>query len=412
MLAAEAVIAAIARRLGLDPLEVRKRNLYGEAPRNVTPYGMALKDNILPELVGELERRADYWRRREEIARFNASSAVMKKGLALTPVKFGIAFTKVSMNQAGALVHIYTDGSVHLNHAGTEMGQGLFIKVAQMVAEELQVDIERVHISATSTGKVPNTPPTAASSGTDLNGEAARDACRTLKQRLAKYCAETYGVRAEEVVFANNQVHIGSSKTLGFTQLARDAFMARVSLSATGYFSTPGLFFDRDKWRGDLYYYFAYGAAVSEVAVDTLTGESRLLRVDLLHDVGRSLNPAIDRGQIEGGFIQGMGWLTMEELVWDAKGQLLTHAPSTYKIPVAGDCPPQFNVWLWERGENVQDVAHRSKAVGEPPLMLALSVFHAIYDAIGATSASRDPVPLEAPATPENILKAIHALRH
>ena len=412
MLAAEAVIAAIARRLGLDPLEVRKRNLYGEAPRNVTPYGMVLKDNILPELVGELERRADYWRRREEIARFNASSAVMKKGLALTPVKFGIAFTKVSMNQAGALVHIYTDGSVHLNHAGTEMGQGLFIKVAQMVAEELQVDIERVHISATSTGKVPNTPPTAASSGTDLNGEAARDACRTLKQRLAKYCAETYGVRAEEVVFANNQVHIGSSKTLGFTQLARDAFMARVSLSATGYFSTPGLFFDRDKWRGDLYYYFAYGAAVSEVAVDTLTGESRLLRVDLLHDVGRSLNPAIDRGQIEGGFIQGMGWLTMEELVWDAKGQLLTHAPSTYKIPVAGDCPPQFNVWLWERGENVQDVAHRSKAVGEPPLMLALSVFHAIYDAIGATSASRDPVPLEAPATPENILKAIHALRH
>jgi xanthine dehydrogenase large subunit len=214
------------------------------------------------------------------------------------------------------------------------------------------------------------------------------------------------------VVFANNQVAIGAAKTLSFTQLVRDAFVARVSLSATGYWRTPGLHFDREKWRGEPYYYFAYGAAVSEVVLDTLTGESRLLRADLLHDVGRSLNPAIDRGQIEGGFIQGMGWLTMEELVWDAKGALLTHAPSTYKIPVAGDCPPVLNTWLWERGENVRDVAHRSKAVGEPPLMLALSVFHAIYDAIGSTSPSRDPVPLEAPATPENILKAIHALRH
>ena len=410
MFAAEAVIVAIARRLGLDPLEVRKRNLYGEAPRNVTHYGMELKDNILPELVAELEKRADYWQRREAVRRFNAGSKAMKKGLALTPVKFGIAFTKATMNQAGALVHIYTDGSVHLNHGGTEMGQGLFIKVAQMVAEELQVDIDRVHITATSTAKVPNTSPTAASSGTDLNGEAARAACRTLKQRLAQYCTETYRVRPEEVIFAPNQVRIGSAKTLSFTQLVRDAFLARVQLSATGYFRTPGIFFDREKWRGNPYYYFAYGAAVSEVVIDTLTGESRLLRADLLHDVGRSLNPAIDRGQIEGGFIQGMGWLTMEEVVWDAKGALLTHAPSTYKIPVAGDCPPQFNVWLWERGENVQDVAHRSKAVGEPPLMLALSVFHALYDAIGSTSGSKDPVPLEAPATPENILRALHAL--
>jgi xanthine dehydrogenase large subunit len=412
MFAAEAVIAAIARRLALDPLEVRKRNLYGEAPRNITHYGMELKDNILPELVAELEKRSDYRQRREAVRRFNAGSKAMKKGLALTPVKFGIAFTKATMNQAGALVHIYTDGSVHLNHGGTEMGQGLFIKVAQMVAEELQVDIERVHITATSTAKVPNTSPTAASSGTDLNGEAARAACRTLKQRLVQYCVETYRVRPEEVVFAPNQVRIGSAKTLSFTQLVRDAFVARVQLSATGYFRTPRIFFDREKWRGNPYYYFAYGAAVSEVVIDTLTGESRLLRADLLHDVGRSLNPAIDRGQVEGGFIQGMGWLTMEEVVWDAKGALLTHAPSTYKIPVASDCPPQFNVWLWERGENVQDVAHRSKAVGEPPLMLALSVFHAIYDAVGSTSASQDPVPLEAPATPENILKAIHALAH
>jgi xanthine dehydrogenase large subunit len=300
---------------------------------------------------------------------------------------------------------------VHLNHGGTEMGQGLFIKVAQLVAEELQVDLGRVHITATSTGKVPNTSPTAASSGTDLNGEAARAACRTLKRRLAQYCADTYAVSLEEVVFSKNQVSIGTAKTLGFTQLVRDAYLARVPLSATGYWRTPGIHFDRQRWQGEPFFYFAYGAAVSEVVVDTLTGESRLLRADLLHDVGRSLNPAIDRGQIEGGFIQGMGWLTMEEVVWDAHGRLLTHAPSTYKIPVAGDCPPVFNVWLWERGENAQDVAHRAKAVGEPPLMLALSVFHAIYDAVGSTSASRDPVPLEAPATPENILKALHELR-
>jgi xanthine dehydrogenase large subunit len=290
------------------------------------------------------------------------------------------------------------------------MGQGLFIKVAQLVAEELQVDLERVHVTATSTGKVPNTSPTAASSGTDLNGEAARDACRTLKQRLAQHLAQAHGVNWQEVQFEKNQIRAGS-KSFSFTQVVRDAFHARVPLSATGYWRTPGLHFDRERWQGNPFFYFAYGAAVSEVVIDTLTGESRLLRADLLHDVGRSLNPAIDRGQIEGGFIQGMGWLTMEELVWDAKGRLLTHAPSTYKIPVAGDCPPVFNVGLWERGGNVQEVAHRSKAVGEPPLMLALSVFHALYDAVGSTSVSREPVSLEAPATPENILKAIHELR-
>jgi xanthine dehydrogenase large subunit len=335
---------------------------------------------------------------------------MFKRGLALTPVKFGIAYTAQSMNQAGALVHLYTDGSVHLNHGGTEMGQGLMIKVAQMVAEELQVDLHRVHVTATSTGKVPNTSPTAASSGTDLNGEAARAACRTLKERLKQYCAEAFNVKPEEVVFAKNQVTIGSAKTLSFTQLVRDAYLARVQLTATGYWRTPDLQFDRERWRGKPFYYFAYGAAVSEVLIDVLTGETRLLRADLLHDAGRSINPAIDRGQVEGGFIQGLGWLTMEEVVWDDKGRLLTHAPSTYKIPVASDCPTAFNVWLWDKGENVRDIAHRSKAVGEPPLMLALSAFHAISDAVGATFASRDPVPLEAPATPENVLKAIHEL--
>jgi xanthine dehydrogenase large subunit len=391
MFAAEGVIAAIARRLDLDPLDVRKRNLYGDAPRNVTPYGMTVSDNVLPEIIDDLERRSDYRARRAAIHAFNASSAALKKGIALTPVKFGIAFTTVSMNQAGALVHVYTDGSVHLNHGGTEMGQGLFIKVAQIVAEEFGIPLAQVHITATSTAKVPNTSPTAASSGTDINGEAARAACRTLKERLAPF--------REKLPNAS------------FAQIAREAFLARVPLSATGYWRTPEIHFDRERFQGEPFYYFAYGAAVSEVVIDTLTGEWRLLRADLLHDVGRSLNPAIDRGQVEGGFIQGMGWLTMEELVWDANGALATHAPSTYKIPVASDCPPQFNVWLWERGENRRDIAYRSKAVGEPPLMLALSVFHAIYDAVGSTSASRDPVPLEAPATPENILRALCSLK-
>jgi len=391
MFAIEGAIAAIARRLGIDPLDVRKRNLYGDAPRNVTHYGMTLKDNVLPELIAELELRSDYRRRRKEITRWNAANPWFKRGIALTPVKFGIAYTNVPMNQGGALVHIYTDGSVHLNHGGTEMGQGLMIKVAQIVADELEVDLSRVRITPTSTGKVPNTSPTAASSGTDINGEAARVACRVLKERLAPFRAR----------------HPDHS----LAQLARAAYNARVSLSATGYWSTPEIHFDRASFTGEPFYYFAYGAAVSEVVIDTLTGESRLLRADLLHDVGRSVNPAIDRGQVEGGFIQGMGWLTMEEVVWDAKGTLLTHAPSTYKIPVASDCPPVFNTWLWERGENVRDIVYRSKAVGEPPLMLALSVFHAITDAVGSTGASRDPVPLDAPATPESILKAICALR-
>jgi xanthine dehydrogenase large subunit len=411
MFAIEGVIDAIARRLGLDALDVRKRNLYGEAPRNRTHYGMTVKDNVLPELIEELERWSAYRARRAAIRRWNGSHALLKRGLALTPVKFGISYTSIPMNQAGALVHLYTDGSVHLNHGGTEMGQGLFVKVAQIVAEAFQIDLARVHISATSTGKVPNTSPTAASSGTDLNGEAARAACRTLKARLVQYCVDAYGVKPEEVAFAANEVRIGANKTLPFARLVREANQARVSLSATGYFRTPEIHFDRERFEGEPFFYFAYGAAVSEVAVDVLTGESRLLRADLLHDVGRSLNPAIDVGQVEGGFIQGMGWLTTEELVWDARGELKTHAPSTYKIPVASDCPPRLNVRLWERGENVRDIVHRSKAVGEPPLMLALSVFCALRDAVGSIAETREPVPLEAPATAENVLKAIHALR-
>jgi xanthine dehydrogenase large subunit len=411
MYAVEGVIAAIARRLGLDPLEVRKRNLYGKDERNTTHYGMTIRDNVLPELIAELEASSEYWQRRESIAAFNRANPVLKKGIALTPVKFGISFTAIPMNQAGALVHIYSDGSVHLNHGGTEMGQGLYTKVSQIVAEEFQVDRSSVHITATTTGKVPNTSPTAASSGTDLNGEAARAACRTLKARLAQYCAETAGVKAEEVVFSANRVKIGKVKEVGFAELVKEAYFARVQLSATGYFRTPEIHFDKASFSGEPFYYFAYGAAVSEVVIDTLTGEHRLLRADLLQDVGRSINPAIDLGQVEGGFIQGMGWLTMEELVWDAKGMLKTHAPSTYKIPVASDAPPIFNANLYARGENRRDIAFRSKAVGEPPLMLALSVFHALLDAVGSVSGSREPVPLDAPATPEAVLKAVRSLK-
>ena len=411
MFAIEGVIAAIARRLGIDALDVRRRNLYGPAPRDVTHYGMTLRDNVLPELIDELEQRSGYRERRKRIRDFNANHPFIKRGLALTPVKFGIAFTAMSMNQAGALVHVYADGSVMLNHGGAEMGQGLFIKVAQMAAAEFGVEVGRVHITATSTGKVPNTSPTAASSGTDLNGEAARAACRTLKERMCAFLAQKHGVEPQSISFTGDRVHLDRRKSLSFKDAARECFLGRVSLSATGYFRTPEIHFDRERFRGEPFYYFACGAAVSEVAVDMLTGESRLLRADLLHDAGRSLNPAIDRGQLEGGFIQGLGWLTTEELVWDVKGELKTHAPSTYKIPVAGDCPPAFNAWLWDKGENRRDIAHRSKAMGEPPLMLALSAFHAIVDAVGATGDGRDPVPLEAPATPENVLRAVHRLK-
>ena len=323
MMGIEEVMDAIARERGLDPLAVRRINLYGDAPRNVTPYHMEVEDNILPELLRRLEESSDYRARRQAITHWNRQNAYLKKGIALTPVKFGISFTTTHLNQAGALVHVYTDGSVHLNHGGTEMGQGLMIKVAQIVAAELGVELERVQISATSTGKVPNTSPTAASSGTDINGEAARAACRTLKARLAQHCADAYKVRPDEVVFARNEVRFGA-RSLPFTQLVREAYLARVQLSATGYWRTPEIHFDRERFRGEPFYYFAYGAAVSEVAIDTLTGESRLLRADLLHDAGRSLNPAIDRGQVEGGFIQGMGWLTSEELWFDPQGRLHT----------------------------------------------------------------------------------------
>jgi xanthine dehydrogenase large subunit len=409
MVGIEHVIDEIARHLRLDPLTVRKRNFYGKRSRNVTPYHMVVEDNIIQELAAELERTGDYAARRKQVAAFNAGSTWIKRGLALTPVKFGISFTLTHMNQAGALVHVYTDGSVQLNHGGTEMGQGLYLKIAQIVAAEFGIGLDRVKITATTTAKVPNTSPTAASAGTDLNGKAAQAAARTIRQRMAGVAAQAFGVPADQIVFGGGRVS-GGGQEMGFGDLARLTHRARVQLSATGYYSTPKIHYDTVTHTGRPFYYFAYGAALAEVEVDTLTGEYRLRRVDLLHDAGESLNPAIDIGQIEGGFVQGMGWLTTEELWWDDAGHLRTHAPSTYKIPACGDIPADFRVALF-KGRNKEDSIYRSKAVGEPPLMLGLAVYHALRDAVAACGDGRVLPRLDAPATPERVLMAIEALR-
>ncbi len=410
MMGAERIIDEVAFATGLDPLEVRRRNFYGSDTRNVTPYHQKVEDNIIARLVDELADSVKYDHKRREIRAFNTNSKVIKRGLALTPVKFGISFTATHFNQAGALVHVYSDGSVHLNHGGTEMGQGLYTKVAQVVAEEFQIDIDRVKITATTTGKVPNTSATAASSGSDLNGMAAQAAARTIKQRLIDFASSFYEVPEEQVVFLPGRVRIGNQE-IPFNELAQQAYMARVQLSATGFYTTPKVTWNREEGRGHPFYYFAYGAACAEVAIDTLSGEYQVDRVDILHDVGRSLNPAVDRGQIEGGFVQGMGWLTTEELWWDAKGRLRTHAPSTYKIPLASDRPRIFNVTLADWSENHEPTIHRSKAVGEPPFMLAMSVFHALNDAVASVAGHTVNPRLDAPATPETVLMAVERMR-
>ncbi|MBP2233219.1 xanthine dehydrogenase large subunit [Azospirillum agricola] len=410
MVAAERVIEEIAFALGMDPLDIRKRNFYGTTDRNVTPYHQTVEDNILPDLVAKLEADCAYRERRAVLRAHNSASRILRKGLALTPVKFGISFTATQFNQAGALVHVYTDGSIQVNHGGTEMGQGLYTKVAQVVAEEFQVDIGCVRPTATSTGKVPNTSATAASSGSDLNGKAAQNAARAIKERLVAFAAGQWGVAPEAVIFHRNRVRVGGQE-MEFAALVRAAYMARVQLSATGFYKTPKIHWDRKAGRGTPFYYFAYGAACAEVTVDTLTGEYVVDRVDILHDCGRSLNPAIDKGQIEGGFVQGMGWLTTEELWWDDAGRLRTHAPSTYKIPACGDRPRVFNVALLEDAPNREDTIFRSKAVGEPPFMLGISVLHALSDAVASVAGHRFCPRLDAPATPERVLAAIGALR-
>ena len=404
MVAIEYVIDDIARTLGLDPLDVRRRNFYGIGERDVTPYGQAIEDNILDVIADKLEANADYRARRAAIREFNASSAILKRGIALTPVKFGISFTATHLNQAGALVHVYKDGSVHLNHGGTEMGQGLFIKVAQVVADELGVPVSDIRINAADTSKVPNASATAASSGSDMNGKAAQIAARKIRERLTAFAARHFSVNESAIDFFDGRVSIGSD-TIDFADLVQLAWLDRVSLSATGFYKTPKINYDRETFSGRPFFYFAYGAAVSEVVVDTLTGENRILRVDIVHDCGDSLNPAMDLGQVEGGFVQGAGWLTSEELWWNDGGELQTHAPSTYKIPTCSDLAPEFNVTLLENAANREDTIYRSKAVGEPPLMLAISVLHAIRDAIATDT---NPLPaLDTPATPEAVLRAI-----
>jgi xanthine dehydrogenase large subunit len=414
-IAIEYLLDSIARQLGQDPLAVRQANFYGKHSNNVTPYGQTVDDNIIQELVAELAKKGNYAQRRADIAAFNASSPVLKKGLALTPVKFGVSFNVVHLNQAGALVHVYTDGSVLVNHGGTEMGQGLNTKVAQVVAHEFGLPLAQVRCTAADTQKIANTSATAASTGSDLNGKAAQAAARQVCQRLAAFVADKWGGgSADQVQFANGQVAL-AGRSEPFAAVVSAAYLARVQLWSDGFYATPGLTWDKSKLQGHPFYYFAYGAALSEVVVDTLTGEHKLLRADLLHDVGQSLNPAIDIGQIEGAFIQGMGWLTSEELVWhpadgSAKaGLLMTHAPSTYKIPTANDCPSVFNTRLFDM-PNRQDSIHRSKAVGEPPLLLPFSVFFAIRDAVSAAGGHRTDPPLQAPATPEAVLRAVIAV--
>ncbi len=402
----ETILGDVARSLGLDALDVRRRNLYGVHERNVTHYQMKVEDNILEPLLARLEQTSRYRERQADIAAWNRSSPVIRRGLALTPVKFGISFTATLFNQAGALVHVYTDGSVQVNHGGTEMGQGLNTKVAQVVADELGVPFERVLSTASDTSKIPNASATAASAGTDLNGRAAQFAARHVRDNLAQFVAGLDNCGAGAVRFAGGRV-VSPTNTRGFDEVVKAAYANRIQLWSDGFYRTPKIHYDKTTLTGRPFYYFAYGAACTEVAIDTLTGESRVLGVDILHDVGRSINPAIDIGQIEGGFVQGMGWLTTEQLVWNDKGHLTTHAPSTYKIPATGDIPEHFRVDLWPEA-NREDNVFGSKAVGEPPFMLAISVFEALRAAVASTRPDRrDPVKLVAPATAENLLRAL-----
>ena len=404
MHAIEYVIDDIARTLNMDPLQIRRRNFYGIEERNVTPYAQVVDDNVINEIFDQLEASSDYLARRAAIREFNASSSVLRRGIAITPVKFGISFTATHLNQAGALVHVYRDGTAHLNHGGTEMGQGLFTKVAQVAADELGITVDKIRINAADTSKVPNASATAASSGSDMNGKAAQNACAKIRGRLTEFAARHFSVTEAQVEISANQVRAGDAQ-LSFAELVQLAWLDRVKLFASGFYKTPKIHYDRETFTGRPFFYYAYGAAVAEVVVDTLTGEYRLTRADILHDCGTSLNPAVDIGQVEGGFIQGVGWLTSEELCWNDAGELTTHAPSTYKIPTCSDLPTDFRVALLQGAANSEDTIYRSKAVGEPPLMLSLSVFHAIRDAIASEA---QPLPdLKAPATPEAVLNAL-----
>ena len=405
MLVMENIMGDMARTLGMDALDVRMRNLYGIGERDVTHYGMKVEDNILEPLLSTLEKTSHYRQRQATIAPWNSASPIIKRGMAITPVKFGISFTATLFNQAGALVHVYLDGSVQVNHGGTEMGQGLNTKVCQIVADELGVSFDAVMATASDTSKIPNASATAASAGTDLNARAAQYAARNVRDNLAQFVSGLDNCGAGAVRFEGGRVTTPNNARL-FVDVVKLAYANRIQLWSDGFYRTPKIHYDKATLTGRPFYYFAYGAACTEVAIDTLTGESRVLKVDILHDVGTSINPAIDIGQIEGGFVQGMGWLTTEQLVWDDKGLLTTHAPSTYKIPATGDIPEHFKVDFWPE-PNREDNVFGSKAVGEPPLMLAISVYEALRDAIACTRSRHEPVVLTAPATAENVLKAL-----
>ncbi|HSP32573.1 MAG TPA: molybdopterin cofactor-binding domain-containing protein, partial [Halomonas sp.] len=416
MMAIEGAMDDIARKIGEDPLTVRKRNFYRDG-REVTHYGQQVDQRqLLHTLVETLENDSEYWARRKAVTNFNATSAIIKKGLALTPVKFGISFTAQHLNQAGALLHVYTDGSVMINHGGTEMGQGLHTKICQVVARELGLDLDNVRITATRTDKVPNTSPTAASSGADLNGMAARDAASKLRERLFDFAAEhfTVGLDREGMRLEGGMLVAGlgeSERRIPWGELVQTAYLNRISLSEKGFYATPLIHYDRSVGQGRPFYYYAFGAAVAEVSVDTLSGEYQVDRVDILHDVGDSLNPAIDIGQVEGGFIQGMGWLTSEEIKWNEKGVLVSDGPATYKIPTFGDLPPIFNVALLEGHPNSLASLYRSKAVGEPPFMLGICVWSALRDALSSLTDYAISPHLDTPATPERVMLAANAIR-
>ncbi len=410
ILAIEAIIDNTARELGLDPNAVRAANYYGPQTGEKTPYEQPVEDNRIADVVERVMQNAEWEKRRSEIDQFNADNKILKKGLAMMPVKFGISFNLPTLNQAGSLVHVYTDGSVHLNHGGTEMGQGLYTKVAQVVADVFGIALADVKITATTTGKVPNTSATAASSGSDLNGAAAFNAASEIRQRMVDIAAAELDATPEDVSFENGSVSAGK-KAIGFSELAKLCWMKRVSLSAAGFYATPKIHWDATKLKGRPFYYFTYGAAVAEVVIDTLTGESRCLRADIVQDCGKPINPTLDLGQVEGAFVQGMGWLTCEELWWDDAGRLKTVGPSTYKIPGSRDVPPEFNVEILEDKPNREKTVFRSKAIGEPPLMLAVSVWLALRDAVSSLSEGKMAANLDAPATPERILFAVEDMK-
>ena len=411
MMAIENIIDHIANSLKRDPAEIRRRNFYQKKKKNITHYNMKIEDNVMHEIYDQLIKSSNYKSRQLSIKKFNEKNTYIKKGIAITPVKFGISFTTWHLNQAGALVHIYSnDGSVHVNTGAIEMGQGTHTKIAQLVANELGLNFSRVKVSATRTDKVPNTSASAASSTTDLNGAAALNAISKIKMNLSAYIKRKYKIKNGEGIYENGIVKF-KGKSFKFNSLIKEAYLNRVSLSSSGFYATPKIHFDKKNFKGRPFLYFCYGAAVSEVMIDTLTGENKIIRTDILHDAGKAINPAIEIGQIEGGFVQGAGWLTMEEVKWKSNGQITTHSPSTYKIPAASDMPEKFNVEIFKKGKNVEQVINKSKTTGEPPLMLAMSVFYAIKNAIASVGNYAFYPNLDAPATPEKILMSIDKLK-